>query len=602
MQVCLNQRTNEGCGAINPDGVQYCQECGESLRFALQHISDTINNRYRLIRGIGSGKFGAVYTAEDLLSPGKIIAIKESFDPDHLRLFKREFHVLQNLQHPNLPRYHELFETAECGYLVMDFVPGKSLDDVIKTMGPLPEVLVLSYTLQLCDVLTYLHNQNPPIFHRDIKPANIRLTPEGLIKLVDFGLAKHGLPQDTTTISGFSPGYAAPEQLMAMGGTGPRTDVYSVGATLYHLLTGAVPMPALERLVALPETIAPPQTFNPAISQHVSDAILTAMEISEDHRHPDIATLKQMLFGVRRPLVTIAPDNASRVVELSAQHDTGSYHITWSSDSAIVAGTFYGGKCLLWNIYTNELNYITHNEGEVWSIDFTPDNEILAIASEDEVIKLWHVETSELVQELKGHTREVWRVVVSPDGDLLASASLDGTVKLWRMSDYSLLRTLHGHEEAVRDIAFTPDGTMLASASRDRTIKLWRIPQGEHVYTIEDDVNTVFSITFSPSSTMLASAANDRTVKLWDAGNGELQRTLQQHDGPVVDVTFAPNGQTLASSSLDSTIKLWRVSDGKLLNTLYGHEHAVSSIDFSPDGKRLASASEDATIRLWGTR
>jgi serine/threonine protein kinase len=179
MILCLDQRTGNGCGTENRDSAQCCGQCGMPLRFALTLLDPgALLSSYRIMRVIGHGGCGAVYEVENTRRPGFHAAVKETFDPTSIRSFQSEFAVLSGLHHPNLPRYHELFEAQGNGYMVMEFVPGQSLQDVLDSQqGPLLESQVLGYALQLCDVLSYLHSQHPPILHRDIKPANIRLTP-----------------------------------------------------------------------------------------------------------------------------------------------------------------------------------------------------------------------------------------------------------------------------------------------------------------------------------------------------------------------------------------------------------------------------------------
>lgn len=188
--ICQDLRNGTGCGAENRDGARYCWSCGRNLRFALTlRDPGTFVAQYRISRVIGHGGFGVVYEAEDLQQNGLVVALKETFDPDSIRSFANEFRILQRLNHPNLPRYDAMFEAEGNGFLAMEYIPGQSLDDVLsRRTGPLLESQVMGYTLQVCDALSYLHSQEPPIIHRDVKPANIRLTPEGLVKLVDFGL------------------------------------------------------------------------------------------------------------------------------------------------------------------------------------------------------------------------------------------------------------------------------------------------------------------------------------------------------------------------------------------------------------------------------
>ncbi|HMA33611.1 MAG TPA: serine/threonine-protein kinase, partial [Chloroflexia bacterium] len=217
------------CGQPSPPGASVCPHCQVLLEVA----------GYRIEGVLGQGGYGAVYTAlawptaaaRGAVTAGQAVALKQHFDPAGVTQQRREFAVLNGLGHANLPHYYETFEAGDHGYLVMELVPGQNLEAVLgRHPGGLGESQVLSYALQLCDVLSYLHAQQPPILHRDIKPANIRLTPEGLIKLVDFGLLKQGLGQTGSALRGLgTPEYAPLEQYGRGGSTDPRSDLYSLG-------------------------------------------------------------------------------------------------------------------------------------------------------------------------------------------------------------------------------------------------------------------------------------------------------------------------------------------------------------------------------------
>ncbi|MGB0387600.1 MAG: right-handed parallel beta-helix repeat-containing protein [Ardenticatenaceae bacterium] len=303
MLICMNRdaKSNQTCGAQNRDGANFCGGCGKGLRLALQfHNPGTRVGDYRIVQMIGHGGFGAVYEAEYTKDTTVKVALKETFDPKHVQSFQREFAILEKLQHPHLPRYYDMFEEHGSGYLVMELVPGQSLEEVLKKRTqPVLESVVLGYALQLCDALSYLHNQNPPILHRDIKPANIRLTPEGLIKLVDFGLVKVGGGKTRESRRGLTPAYAPLEQsVLSSGTTDARSDLYSLGATLYHLLTNRMPQPVLERYVlSTDDSLPPPQQLNPSLSPQVAQAVITAMAIQPQKRYADAVTLKQALQG-----------------------------------------------------------------------------------------------------------------------------------------------------------------------------------------------------------------------------------------------------------------------------------------------------------------
>ncbi len=272
-----------------------------------------LRNRYKIVRVIGRGGMGNVYLAEDLRLPGRRCAVKEvrysnALPPEwqqELRMqFLREATVLARLDHPNLPKVSDYFSEEEADYLVMDYVPGKDLLTLMyeaQSQGRfLDEEDVLAWADQLLDALHYLHTQNPPIVHRDIKPSNVKVTPTGLVKLVDFGLVKEMvLGEATITViqgKGTLP-YTPLEQYGSEPGqTDPRSDIYAFGATLYHLLTGKPPLTARERFLQ-PERFEPPRKINPRIRPEVERAILWAMSLHPDERPANVLQLRAALFG-----------------------------------------------------------------------------------------------------------------------------------------------------------------------------------------------------------------------------------------------------------------------------------------------------------------
>ena len=212
-----------------------------------------LNGRYRVIRLLGTGGMGAVYYARDPVL-NRDVAIKQlQADPITGQLtagriraqFQREAQILASLHHPNLPRVTDFFDEDNRQYLVMDYIEGQTLQELVQ-MNPrgLPEAEVLDLADQLLSALEYIHGHH--LIHRDIKPANIRRTPDGRIFLVDFGLAKPYDPNDprtTAMIHGLgTPEYSPPEQYDPASHTDERSDLYSLGATLYHLLTGQAPI------------------------------------------------------------------------------------------------------------------------------------------------------------------------------------------------------------------------------------------------------------------------------------------------------------------------------------------------------------------------
>jgi serine/threonine-protein kinase len=211
-----------------------------------------LNNRYRIVNLLGQGGFGAVYRAWDV-NLKRPCAVKENLDtsPEAQAQFEREALILAGLIHPNLARVTDHFFVPDQGqYLVMDFVEGEDLHQMIESSGgPISEQDAVRWVSQVCDALSYMHTQQPPIIHRDIKPANIKVTPEGKAMLVDFGIAKIYDPKLRTTVGAraITPGYSPPEQY-GQGKTDLRSDIFALGATMYTMLTARVPPDSVDVL------------------------------------------------------------------------------------------------------------------------------------------------------------------------------------------------------------------------------------------------------------------------------------------------------------------------------------------------------------------
>ncbi|MBN1657574.1 MAG: protein kinase, partial [Anaerolineae bacterium] len=258
-------------------------------------IGQVIRERYRIEALLGRGGMGAVYCATDEAFAAHV-ALKENqvITPESQRQFQREAGLLYRMRHPNLPRVIDYFGIPGQGqYLVMDYVEGEDLKQILARRGPVPEAEALSWLHQVLDALDYLHSRK--IIHRDVKPANVKITGEGQVFLVDFGLAKVHNPAEETTIGarGVTPGYAPPEQYGA-GRTDERTDVYSAGATLYALLSGMPPPDALDLVVGR-SRLVPLRELRPDISLHVERAVQRAMQTRPDDRFPSVAAFRQAL-------------------------------------------------------------------------------------------------------------------------------------------------------------------------------------------------------------------------------------------------------------------------------------------------------------------
>jgi serine/threonine protein kinase len=290
----------------------------------------TLQNRYRVASLLGKGGMGAVYRAWDtrLNVP---VALKEMVPQPgldaptlaQLRLqFKREANVLARMKHPHLVRVTDFFEEGGNAYLVMDFVEGESLGARIAREGVLPEGQVLTWAGQLLGALAYCHEQG--VLHRDVKPQNVIVTPKGEAVLVDFGLVKLWDPNDPSTKTAIramgTPEYAPPEQYdLGVGHTDQRSDLYSLGATLYHALTGQAPPTATQRIVS-PKVLAPVRSLNPRVSPHVEAALARAMELQPDARFCDA---QEMAAALRAKVFISRPQQPTKVMAEAVSATSG---------------------------------------------------------------------------------------------------------------------------------------------------------------------------------------------------------------------------------------------------------------------------------------
>jgi serine/threonine protein kinase len=276
---------------------------------------EVLRGRYRICERIGQGGMGNIYLADDLRLEGRQCALKEvehdrtvpsKLLKESRQQFLHEATVLARLDHPNLPKVSDYFSIGPRDYLVMDYIPGKDLRlrmlDTKQNNSFLVEEDVLSWANQLADALTYLHNQVPPLVHRDVKPSNLKITPNGLLKLVDFGLVKALVPDEMTITVIQGRGTALYTPLEQYGGDGLhtdiRSDIYAFGCTLFHLLTNTPPTDARERFLH-PSSLPAPRSINPAISQRTERAILWAMELHPDDRPASAEDLRKFLIGTR---------------------------------------------------------------------------------------------------------------------------------------------------------------------------------------------------------------------------------------------------------------------------------------------------------------
>ena len=615
------------CGAANPPDAMDCFACGNPPLVAVlqPHASAApalLRQRYRLLAQVGSGGFGAVYRAEDVTLGNRTVAVKEmsqrGLTPEEAQeattSFRNEALLLAGLTHPNLPGIYEQFEEGGRWYLVMDFIEGETLEDRLSRMpgGRLPVAEALKIGLQLCTVLDYLHTRQPPIIFRDLKPANIMLTPDGALFLIDFGIARHFKPGQTRdTIAFGSAGYAAPEQY-GKAQTTTQSDVYSLGATLHHLLSGSDP--ANSPFIFGPLHLPAPDGLEALLMQMVDTdpsqrpASMAVVKHDLERLADDLATGRTRQKPPARPALSPSGEVLRPLVVYRGHFDT-IQAVAWSPDGTLIASGGRDQTMHIWESASGRKRHALPQAGVVSGVVWSPSGDELTWASGVPAILSWNTRAKS-VYDISYYrlfaTQSLRALSWSPDGTCFAAAGL-GNVEVWDVKASKRVLTYKGHrgffqEVSISAVAWSPDGEWIASGSRG-AVQVWRAATGE-MRCIYRDYQSRYSggLAWSPNSVCLASVGSNETVHVWDAATGSPYKLLRGHSKTVNAVAWSPDGQYLASGSSDQRALVWDVAAGKEATWYTHREGLVDAIAWSPDGTCIASAGDDHMVHIWQAR
>lgn len=609
MSYCLNPYCRS---PQNPDAAKFCSHCGFKL---------LLGDRYRAFRPIGRGGFGRTFLAIDEYKPSRPKCVIKQFfpqnqgtqDPEHAHeLFRREAVQLEQLgRHPQIPELLAHFEQAEYQYLVQEFINGRNLLQEIAETGPFSDVQVWHLLNDLLPVLEFIHHHQ--VIHRDIKPQNIiRRASNQQSVLVDFGAAKSIAGRDLarTGTSIGSPEFVAPEQ--AMGKATFASDLYSLGVTCIYLLTQVRPADLFDTgegsWIWRPHLPCPVNTvlgeiLDKMLQGPVKRRFQSATEVRQAIQAPEILqALGIEGTGDRRQEIG---DSAQEV-----QTDWQGFAAPVGLADETIAVTQLPASARL-KVAKNWICQHTLIGHESWvrSVAIHPIKPLLASGSGDKTIRIWNLESGELLRVIQSHEAWVRAIAISPNGKLLASCSNDKTVKLWQWDTGKLLHILKGHGDWVRSVAFSPDGHLLASSSQDKTIRLWRVDTGELVHTLNGHLHWVITVTFAPltypdnaDGHLVISGSRDKTIRVWDWHTGKQVTVLEGHQDAVNGVAVSPNGRLIVSASDDSTIRLWDTQPATLQQTLAEQQSAVNAVAISPTGELLVSGGQDKMVQIWSTQ
>ncbi len=626
------------CGAANPSQATSCFFCGTAMHALGPLIIPStvqiipgylLKQRYRILDLVGKGGFGVVYKAADILFGNRLVAVKEmsqsGLNPQELLAatvsFQREAHMLVDLSHSNLPRIYDQFAEGRRWYLVMDFIEGQTLEELLNiTNQPLPLEQVLYIGIELSTVLNYLHTRYPPIIFRDLKPSNIMLTPGEHLYLIDFGIARHFKPGQTKdTIAFGTLGYAAPEQF-GKAQTTPRADIYSLGAILHQLITGNDPSVTPFRFASL-------YTSSPSILARLEPIIMQMVEIDESKRPDSTAIVKQELQRIvalhaakktKPPQPLVGGRQLGLTLYTYRGHTDRVNAIAWSPDGTYVASGSGDKTVQVWNTFTGDqvYTYCGHSD-TVNSVAWSPDGTRIASASSDSTVQVWDATTGQNVLTYNGHTNWVYAVAWSPDGKRIASGGDDNKVRIWEAVTGKAICTYRNHSGWVHALAWSPDGTRIASGSDDNKVQV-KDATTKFSFSIKGAYrghsHWVRALAWSPDGLYIASGSEDNTVQIWDVNTKSAIFIYSEQVNGVHAIAWSPDGKYVASGSgssvnygADNTVRIWDSTTGHTLYVYRGHQGPVlavawtskSPLSFSGQGSRIASGSKDGTVQIW---
>jgi WD40 repeat protein/serine/threonine protein kinase len=606
-----------------------------------------LQNRYRIIRPLGKGGMGHVYEALDD-AVDCIVAIKETFaTTERLRkAFEHEAKLLANLKHPVLPRVTHHFREGTGQFLVMEYVEGDNLAELLKKRKrPFSFEEILPWAEKLLDALAYLHSRPEPIIHRDIKPSNIKLTDDEEIYLLDFGLAKGAAgqmstienEQVTSSVYGYTAPYAPLEQINNSG-TNAQSDLYSLGATLYHLLTGRVPVTASARYEkieqGLTDPLLPASQLNSRVPLSVSLFLSRAMAMSRRERIASALHMHDALLAVR---AQIEDERGRRSPEIETASDADELKEIERASQASTIPLLAASPRLSGEMARQEENQAapqadetpvgvagpTQNQPQAKPLDENSEaswpSQINSAAHASQPT-LSDAAEAQAAQILTGdppsNVRHTPRQNVSADLPVIDSSSnlaeqrkpkrwlwmAGGGVFLallvWMIFTFaysSRQKTLLSNANTQKVVGDNSAGTDNSAPEKASSTPL------TFRKNLAGQEGVVWSVAFSPDSSLMASASSDKKVRVCDTSTWQLIRPpLEGHVKAVNSVAFSPDGNTLASGGSDGKIILWDRQNDYQANVLAENLNDVWLVAFSPtDGNLLASVGKNNSVKLW---
>jgi len=595
---------------------------------------------YEVLQVLGQGGFGIVFRAFDEVLQ-RVVAVKvlapqlAATSPARKR-FLREARTSGAIRHENVVQVHEVGE-APLPYLVMEFIPGETLQQRLDRIGPVEAAEVVRIGRQIAEGLAAAHATD--LIHRDIKPGNILLeSGQEKVKITDFGLARAA---DDASISqsgiiAGTPMYMAPEQALGHK-LDQRADLFSLGSVLYQMAAGRAPFRANSTVAVLKrvadDTPRDIREIIPETPQWLCDIIAKLHAKNPDERYQSARDVADVLADCEAQLKAHAklkdfsriprgkakPSGRRRwlaaaallllpTIALAVTEGTGVTHwlrgqqptvvlsprpdpeVTPKSDPNTVSSAV-------------EVKQFKGHRGPIRGVALSPDDAFAVSCSGfpdgDRTIRLWNVAMGTECRVFEGHTDQVESVVFSEDGQYLLSTSDDQTARLWEVATGKEIQKFTGHTDSVTVGAFSQDGSKVATGGHDGTVRLWDAHTGREIAVLLRQDRFVRGLSFSPNGRRLVAGVWDGTARVFDLETHEEVRLFTGHDKAVWQVAFMPDNRRVVSGGDEGTLILWDADTGEVLTRMTGHARQATCLSITADGRYVLSGGGDGTVRLF---
>jgi len=556
--------------------------------------------KYLLLKELGRGGMGRVFEAQDP-DIDRRVAVKvlpRNADADRKL---REARAAGRLNHPNTVAIHDAGVSDGRPFLVMELLEGGSAAELAKA-GPMPWWQATRIVADACRGLAAAHAVG--LIHRDIKPGNILCAGDGSAKLGDFGLARS---TDSTSSefdrTGGTPQYMSPEQCRAES-LDSRSDIYSLGATYFTLLTGRLPYAEADNHHAgmFAHCVQPPpdpRDFVPEVPSACAALVRRAMAKIRADRPADAGEMLAELESLLSPEIPILakPTRRNSAFSVAPAEATSASKRKGPSPAAVAIAALVVAALL-----TVSGIWLMRDRSPVATKVPPPETPaVVAPAPTPPPAPIDPPVPSEPPPpDSLLHEAAIRCVAVATDGSI-AAGSIDGSVTLWEPQGSRIRTVLRGHSAQVNAVAFSGDSLTLATVGLDNKVLLWNARTGDRVGSRAGHAKWALGAAIHPRDGRLATAGDDSEVRLWSA-DGSSVRPLRGHKHWVETVSFSHDGALLATASLDRTARVWNLADGGDPIELKGHDSFVLSAAFSPDARWVATGSDDRTVCVWDAR